>query len=244
MFRKDHGLQTVTQVARGKVGMLSRESRMRLLRFINQIDWPANGAAVFVTLTYPDEIDHRDYYHRAKDRYLFLRHMEKHLHREIPVIWRLEWMPRKSGARLGQLMPHYHLLVLGQDWLVPRMVRRWWAAAIGHKGGPLATDVKRVTGTDGACRYLAKYVSKCTPLDIAAYHNSGIKFGRHWGVTRKPKIVMRPVECCREISGADLEAMQAFAVESWPNYRPSSSGGFTLLGEPEATFAAKLGRKA
>ena len=231
----------MNEVPRGKVGQLSRESRMRLLRFLNQIAWEQISGSLFVTLTYPDEIQHTDYSRHATDRYLFLRYMEKHLGRENPVLWRLEWQPRKTGARVGELMPHYHLLVFGVSWLPQKVVREWWRSAIGAGDGPLVTDVRRVTGVDGACRYLAKYVSKSCPLDIAAYHNSGINFGRHWGVTRKHLVPMCPVDVCRQLTDFELSRMQGLAEEMWSAYRPESSGGFTLLGEPEAEFAKKIG---
>lgn len=226
------------QRQRGQVTAWTRESRARLMRFINRIDWPSISNNLFLTVTYPDSIDHRDYSKRNHDRYIFLRYLEKALGRKFATLWRVEWMPRQTGERKGELMPHFHFLVFGVKYINWRIVREAWRKAIGYDAKHLVTYVQRVYGIDGAAKYLAKYCAKVASLDIAAYLNSGISFGRHWGITRKLLIPMCPVLVSRRLRDEEIEQIQADAAKRWPAYEPGLSGGFTLYGADAAAFWA------
>jgi len=216
---------------RGKITSLSGNSRMRMLRFINRVDWPNVGLCNFITLTYPDEIDHRDYVHRTRDRSVFVRHLENKKECLFAAIWRTEWKRRQSGSRQGTLMPHIHMLTIGAPAIRPHEVRKGWRSAIGREEGPLATDVKTLPHGQGAARYLAKYVSKSEALDIPAYLNSGISFGRHWGINRVNMIPM--AEKIYDDSPEDqvMRRVKDVAADRLKGYDVDLSGGFTLFGE-------------
>jgi hypothetical protein len=96
---------------RGRIRGFSAASRLRLLRLICTIRPNENELFHFLTLTYSD-----DY---AQNFELWKRDLDKFLDRllyKFPaawVIWRMEFQTRKSGKRIGELAPHFHILVGG-----------------------------------------------------------------------------------------------------------------------------------
>jgi hypothetical protein len=94
---------------RGKVGPFSPASRQRLMRKLAQI-----RTAVlphFIGLTYPDEFTPQpQQWKRDLDTFF------KRVRRQFPdaaAVWHLEQEPRKSGTHLGELAPHFHILLWG-----------------------------------------------------------------------------------------------------------------------------------
>jgi hypothetical protein len=71
----------------------------------------------FVTLTYPDEFDKFALYREE-----YKRHFElvcKRIERRFPgsaCLWKLEFMPRKSGVNKGKIAPHFHIFLFGVPW--------------------------------------------------------------------------------------------------------------------------------
>ena len=216
---------------RGKITSLSGNSRMRMLRFINRIDWPKVGFCNFITLTYPDEIDHRDYHRRTQDRYVFLRNLENKIQSLFAVIWRIEWKKRKTGSRVDTLMPHIHMLTIGVPGIRRDDVRKGWRNAIGRQHGPLATDIQWLDDGGAAARYLGKYVSKSEALDIPSYLNSGIQFGRHWGLNRVNMIPMAEVAYQDTPEDKIMRRVKEVAADRLKGYDVDLSGGFTLFGQ-------------
>jgi len=218
------------------IGPFSRASRLRLLSYMNKIDWSITPEPCFVTLTYPDTVIHRDYSRRSLDRFLFLRYLEKHRKAKTPSIWRVEWKPRKTGELVGKLMPHWHLLLPTVTALNENVVREMWRRSIEHDLSYLDVDVRIVKGELGAVKYLAKYVSKNLALGIYAYRNSGFRFGRHWGVTRKALIAMQRIVLDRYLTDDETDAVIQYAALTWPNQGTESPHGYTLL-NPELARA-------
>lgn len=212
-----------------QLGPFSKASRLRLLSFMNKVDWSLIPEPCFVTLTYPDTVIHRDYARRSLDRFLFLRYLEKHRKAKTPSIWRVEWKPRKTGRYKNKLMPHWHLLLPTVTALNENVVRDMWRKSIGHDDTYLDVDVRSVTGELGAVKYLAKYVSKQQSLGILAYRNTGFRFGRHWGITRKSLIPMAPITVQRELTEDEILAAKQFAAGLWKHYDFDEGAGFTLL---------------
>lgn len=229
-FKKTGGVLYIPPSrANSEIGPMSRNSRLRLLAFINKIDHSQNPSPAFVTLTYPDTVVHRDYRRRSTDRFLFLRYLEKHRSEKTPSVWRVEWKPRKTGRYVGKLMPHWHLFLLTVKQLNEDSVREMWRKSIGHDDTYLDVDVRFVEGPEAAAKYVAKYCSKQYALGITAYHNSGFRFGRHWGITRKAMIPLQPVVVSRELTEDEVDCVQQFAPSIWPTYDKDVDGGFTLL---------------
>jgi hypothetical protein len=129
-------------------------------------------------------------------------------------------------------------MVLSCPFIDARAIRESWRSAIGYGPGPLCTDVKGITENQGALRYLAKYVSKQCALDITAYRNSGFTFGRTWGVTRKDRIPLAPVEVHRELLGDDWWMVLDFINRKCKNCIPTLETGTTLFGLEAATKVA------
>jgi len=201
-----------------------------MLKTIAKIDWGRVPYGVFITLTYPDDYWTRDYHKRTIDRSRFLRDLEKHLDREVSVLWRCEWQKRKSGAKKGQIAPHLHLMCLGVRFVAADVVRRFWRGVL-QADGPLATDVRGITGKEGCGRYLAKYISKAASLDNAAYLNRPWMAGRAWGITRPNLVPWADVEHDREISEEEYHQAVAAYLEVYSNPLAEAQKSFTLIGE-------------
>lgn len=227
---------TFKQTSRGVPGMLSQQSRMRLLKLINRIDHDKYFYNLFVTVTYPPNGNYSDHKERSKHRYLFMRSVESHLGRPCPSLWRQEWKVRQSGDDYGCLVPHFHLMIFGVQFIPHRKINQWWKTASGASGY-VRTDVRRVQGSESAGRYLAKYVSKPdASLVISAYRNNP-SFGRAWGITRPELIPFHPVLADRQLTDAEIDFLKSLQSERSLNYDEFDGGGFTVF-SPE--FAADV----
>lgn len=135
--------------------------------------------AVFVTMTMPDEY-HPHNTDATHNRGVF-RKFEKRFIRAFPdggFVWRKEYKDRLSGKHVGELFPHYHLVV----WGVPLGdLRKWCARAWWESCGRLSLDhleagtrVEQCRTWRGTLWYISKYISKtCGGTDFDT--------GRVWG---------------------------------------------------------------
>jgi len=228
------------KLRRDAIGPWSMQSRMRLQKLLNTVDSSKVNPAVFITLTYPDHVRRLEYKERSVDRAKFWRYVESYLGRNVPAFWRIEWEERKSGAYTGKLAPHFHLMAFGVPFLPWQDVREWWRKSIGAGDGPLSTEVKRIKGVDAVSRYVSKYVSKYRSLDISTYHNSGIKFGRHWGVLRPEMVPYAPVVLERLMTTKEIDRVQRYAQSKWSWYDKDLNGGYSLFGKKWADNLAKM----
>lgn len=135
--------------------------------------------AVFVTMTMPDEYhpNNTDCHH---NRAVF-RKFEKRFIRQFPAggfVWRKEYQDRKSGLHVGDLFPHYHLVVWGVSY---ERLRAWIAPAWWQSCGSLSDDHLKSGTRVELCRtwrgtlwYISTYVAKC---DVSPEFDTG----RLWG---------------------------------------------------------------
>jgi hypothetical protein len=207
---------------------------------MNRIDWKGREEVLFCTLTYPDSVSERDYKRRSMDRYLWHRFVEKYLNAMIPTIWRVEWKPRLTGSRKGRVEPHWHLLLLTREFLPHDKVREWWRKSIGYGDGPLSTDIRRVSGTEGAIRYVAKYTAKCTSLDIVTYHNNLAISGRHWGVLRRSLIPLAEQVIYTSLELGQIKDLQAYARSRSSRYDEFGAAGFTAFGKDAVKIVKEI----
>lgn len=214
---------------RGVIKGFSRGSRLRMLKSASRIDWAAMGKSLFVTLTYPDECVNPMYTERTKKLYLFHRYVEKHLDRQIPVLWRTEWKPRLQGANVGKIAPHHHLILGGIDYIHWSMIRMWWNK-INHHTGYIHTWVRKIYDASGPIKYVCKYMSKEDSFINAAYLNNGCLNGKAWSLKRRHLFPMRPVEMDRSLTFEEVRVAQQFAQSEFERYDEFEDGGFTLLG--------------
>jgi hypothetical protein len=158
-----------------------------------------------------------------------MRYVEGHLGRQVPTLWRVEWKARKSGAKVGAVVPHFHLLLGGVEYVRYVQLRSWWRAIV-HVNGPLCTDVQSIDAAEGAVNYLCKYTSKNPSLDIGAYLNNEKGIGRHWGFTRKHLFPEAPITRLQKLSDVQAAQLRGMAAEVFENYDEDLGGGFTLFG--------------
>ena len=220
-------------------GPFSKGAMMRMLRYMNRIDWKQIDHALFITLTYPDQVAFERKDERNQHRYLFMRYVEMKLGKHVATIWRCEWKIRKTGEFAGCVAPHFHVIIPNVQYLAFADVNEYWRLAIG---GPqqVATDVRRVTGHQGALRYLAKYVGKDNYLDKLVYLNNGVEVGRSWGVTRKHLIPMSPIRVSRPLTDAERDRVQLAGTNKLRWYDPTDEVGFTLLGDEALQLFEKI----
>ena len=215
---------------RGVIKGFTDGSRRRMLQLAATIDWKSIGPALFITLTYPDDKAEFDMRERNKQRYLFVRHMENYLDATPSIIWRIEWKPRKTGSRIGEYLPHVHLLVLGVRFIPHGCVRSWWRSILKHRGS-LSTDVRAVRSGKAAALYVSKYCAKRperASLDNLSYLNS---LGRHWGIHRRSAIKTHPAISIPYLTEEMLQIARNAGCMAIPWFDASSDAGFFLLGD-------------
>ncbi len=223
---------------RGTVKGFTRSARLRMLRTVASIQWAKIPYALFVTLTYPAGTEAFDIRRRSQQLHCFLRDTEKHLSVQIPALWRIEWKVRKSGAEKGQAYPHYHLLLLGVEFLHRDFINRTWKRAINFEGY-CRTDVRRCHEGDMAAKYVSKYCSKLPDspsLVNASYLNN---LGRHWGIHRKSLIPFFEQTIFCSLNKQELELAENAACMVFLDFTRGARSGFTLLGD----LAEKVGKE-
>jgi len=166
---------------RGIVALFSAGSRKRFMRKLAEIDRKAQP--FFCTLTFPD--DYKGYKSPLDWKRCLKRFLMAYRRRwgASGLVWRLELQVRKSGAHVGEVFPHYHLLVYGIDERSLQMFREWaslvWWRSCGcisnahYKAG---TNVVPTSGGSKLLVYVSKYMAKVDKNVIPA------KLGRVWGV--------------------------------------------------------------
>jgi hypothetical protein len=176
---------------RGKITGFSFASRRRLMRKLAEVD--RKVLPLFVTLTFPDE-----FHEYIKDPAMWKKVLKRFIsrfRRKYPggaFIWRLELQTRKSGKHIGEVFPHYHLLVYGVSYV--DMLR--WISDAWYESCGMLSDEHRRAGTQvkkvDSARHLFAYVSKY----LAKPENYEMEIGRVWGVIQAENIpFVRAVIC-------------------------------------------------
>jgi len=230
----------VAKAKRGEIAGFSRAARFRLLRFIATVNWAEAMPCLFVTLTYPDEVVTTRSTLRNKHRYLFHRHTEKALAVKLPMIWRVEWVARKSGSNKGTYLPHIHLLLFGVHYLEHEFIRQRWAATIGHSGW-CSVWVERCNEGKQAALYVAKYCSKVEDPILSLDKRSYLNTGRQYGYTRKALIPLHAkqrvvIEHQKIVDACRIEAHRVLG-----HYDLAEDESFTILGEKGDAIRRLLG---
>jgi hypothetical protein len=159
--------------------------------------------------------------------------LENWLGARVAVLWRSEWVERKSGLYKDYLMPHFHLLAFGVPFIENETARSWWKKALGWDAH-VDTDVRAAPKDARVSYYVSKYASKLPHLDIASYHNKMETTGRQWGVTRKHLVPMCPRECSRPLNAKEVERAKSIGRACFSRYGEFGEGGFTILGADKA----------
>ncbi len=163
---------------RGAIAGRSAQSRRRLLDKLHSVKRAAFNGALFVTLTYPDEVDPKpEKVHR--DLGCFERRLRR-LYPKSSAVWGDEPKKRKSGAHVGKVYFHYHVIVFGVGFLERAWLSRVWFEIVGS-GNPAhlaaGTQVQMLRSAKQGIAYVAKYLSKQQLQEMGLD-----KTGRTWGV--------------------------------------------------------------
>jgi hypothetical protein len=215
---------------RGVITEFSRRARARRLRRIAEIDWASAGESTFLTVTYPDEQANHTMDERKVHRYLLHRWLERK--GQLAMLWRVEWMPRKTGKNVGKLMPHMHFIYLSKVYLVREKheIRLKWMEII-HATRWTQVRVTDLTVADMVSVYAAKYCAKeanASYLDNVPKRN---RTGRHAGEKRTNLIPFHPLEVTCKIGEAIVKFLRGRACETLWWYDPRFDEGFTILGD-------------
>ena len=168
---------------RGVVTVFSRQSRLNAIKKLGRVD--SRERPLFCTLTYPDlfPVEPRQW---ANDLGKFLRRLA----RRFPgagYFWVREMQRRKSGKMLGELAPHYHLLIWGVSLVDARSFfpQAWFESVASGDSRHLraGTDVQGAHRVQGLKRYVSKYITKAESKDVLDAYPDGT--GRWWGANTK-----------------------------------------------------------
>lgn len=215
---------------RGKVETFSAKSRLRMLCWLNRLAWHEKGNTLFVTLTFPDGTVSQE--KKVVHQYLYLwhRYLEKHVGKNVPVVWRLEFEPRKSGVWRWHYVPHFHLLLFGVKYIHHSRIKEWWNKALGFDGY-VRTDIGRPRNRKQVWAYIAKYCAKRDgSLVIGPYLNNPFP-GRRWGILRRSDLPLAELHSMREFDCEYIEDAYFAALQANPHIDQYNNKSFTLLGE-------------
>jgi len=205
-------------------------ARLRMMRTVAQINWNNVKPSLFITLTYPDNYLRATAHERNQDRHWFLRSMENYLEKKVGALWRLEWKPRRSGAKLGQWEAHVHLIVFDVKFYPWEELNRAWRVALGAVGY-VRSDVKRIRGGRDVAKYVSKYCSKkpeTSSLVNTSYLNAP---GRHWGIHRRDLIPFADRFLMTDLSGDEIRLCENAACCTFKYFTRGTEQGFCLFGK-------------
>jgi len=177
---------------RGNVQGFSRNSARRLMYTVNKIR--RDELPFFVTLTYADTYPN---FGKPTEWKRDLDNFGKRLKRSYPgsaFVWRLEMTTRKSGDDIGELRPHYHLLVYGvrrSEYLDFRswVAEAWFDLVSTGVETHIRTRVEPVRTINGVNAYAAKGMSSMVTGELAKFTQAlGEYVGRWWGVIARANI--------------------------------------------------------
>jgi len=193
---------------RGSITGFSRQSRSRMMKMAGRLEKAKRP--LFFTLTYPDEFLNQFDGHELKEKHLknFWKRMEYGFD-NLSCIWKLEYKPRKSGENVGELYPHFHLMVWGlydDDIFVLRdiVARAWWEVCgkLSDDHLEAGTRVERMRSEKGTMFYLAKYMGKMEGEDL--------QVGRWWGVKGRNELPLAKVVIIDFLNQEDYERIIDF----------------------------------
>lgn len=196
---------------RKRISGFSKQSRLRMMRKVSMLDKAKRP--LFFTLTYPDEFSNPLDGKKLKEKNLksFWKRL-KYAFPKISCIWKLEYQERKSGEHIGELYPHFHLLVWGLYGVDLEEIRDFVAQAWWEVCGELSEDhlqagtrVERIRSHKGTMAYISKYMGK--------KEGGNLKVGRWWGVKGRkhlPKAKMIVIDFLKKKQYEQVIAFMAY----------------------------------
>ena len=226
---------------RKQVSEFTKSARLRMLKSVAKVDWSRVGRSLFITLTYPDDKCDRRPCDRNRDKYLFTRSMENYLGRKVGVLWRIEWVPRKSGSRIGSMECHVHLIVFDCRFLPIENVRCWWRSAL-RAVGPIVVWIDKIEGGRDVGKYIAKYCGKISEGNRSLVYASYLNTGRHWGIQRRGLIPWCERTVTRLTEKRHIRLAENAACMTFPYFTRDVQQGFSLFGKNAVKVIAEICR--
>jgi|GEM_PF-6146056 len=167
---------------KGDIKSFSKNSRLRMMKKTNRVDFKEGQIAYFLTLTYPDPFPTDGKIYKA-DLDLIIKRIKKQFG-TLSYLWKLEsQMKNRDGA------PHYHLIIffekrynidfvkqwISQNWF--EVVQRNWSVK-NYDHFKVGTNTKIVKTLRQLTNYVTKYITKKEGNDKL------INQGRYWGCSR------------------------------------------------------------
>lgn len=186
-----------------KMHGFSNGSRHAMIEFLAKI---VDVPDFFVTLTYSDDVAEQWYLNMRSDFEAFRKRLER-AYPNVRAMWRIEFVPRKSGRLIHRLIPHFHLLVWlpegttdEQKELILRNNGALWRKAwhtITHSHDPnhlanFGCKVEPIKSRKHAYAYCSKYLAKENEENVPA--------GRRWGRIGKFE---QPIELETELTARE-----------------------------------------
>lgn len=217
----------------------SAKARLAAMEFANTVKWDVGTTPYFLTFTYPDECLPRSTEKMNRDRYQIHRAIERIKGRHIPLIWRKEWIARKTGVYAGQAQPHWHFIAFDFGFTPYKEIRVAWARICGVDYEP---DMKFIPleNAQKAGYYVHKYTAKSSYQDKLGNllnHNTG---GRHAGYLRKSLIPRYSPTFTANLThdqAMELTRMGAAVITKLRDNKPTS---FSIFGPKMERFLAKI----
>lgn len=200
-----------------------------MMRYTATVSWHDVPGSVFATWTYPDECLPRGRVRLNRDRERLHAKLEKITGKKIPVIWRLERVRRRSGHHAGEMMPHWHMILLGIGFFPYREFRVAWQEVIDYPH-PVSIQFDPIVNGKAATCYIQKYVAKEAEhysLDSGAHLPQE---GRHYGYLRKGLIPREAVRWYGQLTEEQSYELLATVSEDCQWIEPDKLRGFTLFG--------------
>lgn len=169
---------------KAKLHGFSNSSRHAMIEFLAKV---VDVPDLFVTLTYSDDVAEQWYLNMRRDFEAFRKRLER-AYPDVRAMWRIEFVPRKSGRLYGRLIPHFHMLVWLPDVtteerksLILEDDGQLWRNAwheITHSQDPnhlaaFGCKVEAIKSRKHAYAYCSKYLAKENEENVPA--------GRRWG---------------------------------------------------------------
>lgn len=214
---------------RGKVTCFSKRSRMRLLCKCAAIDWRKSTRTLFVTLTFPDLFVDTPGRKMSQYLHVFRRGIENYLDKQISILWRIEWMPRQTGARINYLFPHFHLLIFAVRYIPYVVVNNMWKAALGYRKY-CRTETEAMRSKWEAIHYVSKYLAKTNGSLVYGPYLNTEQDGRRWGILREELFPYGDKWEGNFPDTLDLEHAYAWAKSLLPRKKQRCAASFRLFG--------------
>ena len=125
----------------------------------------------------------------------------------------MERVLRLSGAFVGELVPHYHVLVFNVPWMEYGWLASAWYECVGsgdERHLRAGTSVQRVRSRRGALSYAGKYMCKAELASDAHTGRMWAQFGSAW-----LEVIIRTFELTARQFYRLRRVLRAYVLKSW-----------------------------